>query len=159
MKEVEQTSEQAKQAQVNIQAQYVKNISFDSPIVPRAFKEIKEAPKVDLNLDIQVKDIEKDQYEVTIVIKAKAEHNTDKVFSVDMEYSGLFEIKSAPSEEQKKQILLIYCPNIIFPFARRIVSDVTRDAGFQPLMINPVDFAGLYMQQQQKQQDSSSTVH
>lgn len=157
MKEVTDLNEkqQAEQVKVNILAQYVKNISFDSPSAPAIFSEMKEAPKVDLKLDIQIKDTQSDQYEVTVAVKATALNNDKQVFSVDVDYSGLFELKDYKDEEQKKQILLIYCPNIIFPFLRRVVSDITRDAGFQPLMINPVDFAGLYMQQKNNPENDS----
>lgn len=147
------------QVKVNIQAQYVKDLSFQSPSVPHVFTQLKEPPKIDLNLDIQVKDIEKDQYEVTLSIKAEALKGEEVIFGVDLQYSGLFQIQDVTEEEQKKQILLIYCPNLIFPFARRVVADVTRDAGFQPLMVNPIDFAGLYAQQQKKQDINQALEH
>ena len=72
-----------------------------------------------------------------------------------LQYAGVFEIKKVEDEEQKKQVLLIYCPNLIFPFARRIIADITRDAGFQPLMVNPMDFAGLYLKQQQQRETNN----
>ncbi len=146
---VETTDNIAKQqVQVSINGQYIKDLSFQSPSVPKIFSELKEAPKIDLHLNVGVKNVEKDQYEVSLDIKAEALKGSEVVFNVEIQYAGLFGIKDFTDEEQKKQILLIYCPNLIFPFARRIIADITRDAGFQPLMINPVDFAGLYMQQQ-----------
>ena len=75
-----------------------------------------------------------------------------------LQYAGVFEIKKVEDEEQKKQVLLIYCPNLIFPFARRIIADITRDAGFQPLMVNPMDFAGLYLQQQQQERNNVQPI-
>jgi preprotein translocase subunit SecB len=62
-----------------------------------------------------------------------------------------FSLTNIPDDAQKEQILLIYCPSLIFPFARRVVADVTRDGGFQPLMINPIDFASLYAQQKKQE--------
>jgi preprotein translocase subunit SecB len=82
----------------------------------------------------------------------KALHEDKSLFLIELEYAGLFSIKNVEKEEQKEQILLIYCPNIIFPFAKRVIADVTRDASFQPLMINPIDFAALYMQQKKQQE-------
>lgn len=154
MKNIENNQNQP-QVKINIQGQYVKDLSFQSPSAPKIFLELKEQPKIDLNLNINVKDTQQDQYEVTLKIKAEALKNTEVVFSIEMEYAGLFEIKDLADEEQKKQILLIYCPSLIFPFARRIIADVTRDAGFQPLMINPVDFAALYLQQKDKNNQTS----
>lgn len=149
---------QKTQIQVNIQGQYIKDLSFQSPIAPAVFKELKEAPKIDLNLDIQIKDLEENQYEVTLAMKAEAMKDKEVVFAIELQYAGLFEIKNAVDEEQKKQIVLVYCPNLIFPFARRIIADVTRDAGFQPLMVNPIDFAGLYFQQQQQEKDKAQAL-
>jgi preprotein translocase subunit SecB len=146
---------QKTQVQVNILGQYIKNLSFQSPIVPQVFKELKEEPKIELNLDIQVKNITETQYEVTLLIEAEALKDKNMVFAVDLEYAGLFEMNNVVEEEQKKQILLIYCPNLIFPFARSVIANITRDAGFQPLMINPLDFAGLYMQQTQTRNQES----
>ena len=142
------TKQEEKKPQVLINAQYVKDLSFESPDAPFSFTKVKEAPKIDLNLDVQVKNIEKDNYEVTIAITAKAIMEKDKetLFICELQYSGLFTVADCETEEQKEQILLIYCPNLIFPFARRIIADASRDGGFQPLMINPVDFAALYMQ-------------
>lgn len=149
--------QEEKKPQVIINAQYVKDLSFESPDAPFSFAKVKEAPKIDLSLDVQVKNIEKDNYEVTIAITAKAIMDKEKetLFICELQYSGLFTIIDCENEEQKEQILLIYCPNLIFPFARRIIADASRDAGFQPLMINPVDFAALYLQHKQNKDKSN----
>ena len=156
---VETTDNSAKQqVQVSIHGQYIKDLSFQSPSVPKIFLELKEAPKIDLNLNIGVKDVEKDQYEVSLDIKAEALKDSEVVFNFAIQYAGLFGIKDFTDEEQKKQILLIYCPNLIFPFARRVIADITRDAGFQPLMVNRIDFAGLYFQQQQQEKNKAQAL-
>ena len=152
----QQPVNQANQPQVVINTQYVKDLSFESPEAPDCFLEIKTAPKIDLALDIKVQDLQKDSFEVVLKINAKALHNEKSLFVVELEYAGLFSIKNIEKEEQKEQILLIYCPSLIFPFARRVIADVTRDGGFQPLMVNPIDFSALYMQQKQKQGDQSN---
>jgi len=146
------------QPKVEIQAQYLKNIFFDSPIVPGVFKKLTEAPKVDLNLDLQVKEVEAKTFEVTLVLNIKANKDIETVFTTDIEYSGLFKIENIANEDQKKQILLIYCPNLLFPFARSIVATISREAGFMPLMVNPVDFAALYLQQQQREKNNVQPV-
>ncbi len=142
--------------EIKILSQYIKELSFTNPLAPEIFSKLTEPPQVDLDLDIQVKDISSNTYEVTIATKAKAKKNLETVFSVDIKYSGVFEIKDA-NEEQKKQILLIYCPNLLFPFLRSVVAAITREAGYQPLMLTPVDFASLYTQQNTGQ--SKQTAH
>ncbi len=137
--------------QVQIQGQYVKSMTFQSPAVPSIFTKMKEAPKAELALDIRVKQDETDTYEVTLLIKAKALYDIKTVFTVDLEYAGLFKIVNCDIEDQKKQILMVYCPTLLFPFVRRIVADVSRDGSFPPLMLNPVDFGALYLQQQKNE--------
>ena len=149
------TDNQNVQPQVVINTQYVKDLSFESPEAPSCFLDIKTAPKIDLALDIKVEHLEKESYEVILKINAKALHEGKSLFLIELEYAGLFTIKNIEKEEQKEQILLIYCPNLIFPFARRVIADVSRDGGFQPLMVNPIDFAALYMQQKQQQEKES----
>jgi preprotein translocase subunit SecB len=152
---MEPTADQNNQPQVIINTQYVKDLSFESPEAPACFLEIKAAPKIDLALDIKVEHLEKESYEVILKITAKALNENKSLFLIELEYAGLFTIKNIDKEEQKEQILLIYCPNLIFPFARRVIADVSRDGGFQPLMINPIDFAALYMQQKGQQQNQA----
>lgn len=139
------------QPQVIINAQYVKDLSFESPKSPLSLVNIKTAPKIDLSVDINVQKATENDYEVTLKINAKANNEEDNLFVVELLYSGLFSLTNIPDDAQKEQILLIYCPSLIFPFARRVIADVTRDGGFQPLMINPIDFASLYAQQKKQQ--------
>jgi preprotein translocase subunit SecB len=141
------TPETTEQPQVIINAQYVKDLSFESPKSPLSLVNIKNAPKIDLSVDINVQKATENDYEVTLKINAKANNEGDNLFVVELLYSGMFSLTNIPDEAQKEQILLIYCPSLIFPFARRVIADVTRDGGFQPLMINPIDFASLYAQQ------------
>lgn len=139
------------QPQVIINAQYVKDLSFESPRSPLSLVNIKTAPKIDLSVDINVQKSTESEYEVTLKINAKATSEEESLFVVELQYSGLFSLTNIPDDAQKEQILLIYCPSLIFPFARRVVADVTRDGGFQPLMINPIDFASLYAQQKKQE--------
>ncbi|MEI6187793.1 MAG: protein-export chaperone SecB [Alphaproteobacteria bacterium] len=141
------TPETTAQPQVIINAQYIKDLSFESPKSPLSLVNIKTAPKIDLSVDINVQKATENDYEVTLKINAKANNEADNLFVVELLYSGMFSLTNIPDEAQKEQVLLIYCPSLIFPFARRVIADVTRDGGFQPLMINPIDFASLYAQQ------------
>lgn len=147
--------ENATQPLIAINAQYVKDISFESPNAPLSLTPKTTAPKIDVSLNLEVKEIQPDNYEVTLEIIVKANHEDSTIFVLELAYSGLFTVKNF-SEEQKEMILLIHCPTIIFPFARRIVADVTRDGGFQPLMIDPVDFSALYQQKKQQENNKSN---
>lgn len=140
------------QGQITINAQYVKDLSFESPNSPINLTMIKTQPAIELNLDLAAKPITETSYEVAMQIKAKAIVEDKVLFAVDLTYAGLFTVENI-AEEHREFILLVQCPSIIFPFARRIVADSTRDGGFQPLMIDPVDFASLYARK--KQQDRS----
>jgi len=139
------------QPQVINTAQYVKDCSFEAPGAPFAITKIKNPPKIDLSVDIKVQAYEDDNYEVALVINVKATDEELVLFVLELEFGSIFNITGINDETQKEQILLIYCPSLIFPFARRIVSDLTRDGGFQPLMLNPIDFAGLYASQKEQQ--------
>ena len=140
----------AAQPQVLMTAQYIKDLSFEAPNTPGIFTNLKAAPKIDLSLDVQAQKIDDSNYEVILQISTKATNEEEVLFITELKFAGLFSITNCTNEEQKEQILLIYCPSLIFPFARRIIADATRDGGFQPLMINPVDFASLYLQQKNK---------
>jgi preprotein translocase subunit SecB len=149
-----ETAQKGAQPQVLINAQYIKDLSFENPNAPECFTKIKNPPKIDLSLDVQANKVEGDSYEVCLKINAKALNDKETLFVIELDFAGLFSITNCSAEEQKEQILLIYCPSLIFPFARRVIADVSRDGGFQPLMVNPVDFAGLYLQQKDKKKDS-----
>lgn len=143
--------QQQTQPQVVINAQYAKDISFETTSSPLDFANLKTPPKIDLSLDVKVQSLGNDSFEVALKISSKATHEEKALFLIELEYAGVFLVKNIEKEEQKEQILLIYCPNLIFPFARRIIADLTRDGGYQPLMVNPIDFAALYLQQKQNQ--------
>jgi preprotein translocase subunit SecB len=149
--------EQPLQAQVNISAQYMKDSSFEVPNAPACFTQVKNPPKIDVGLDVRVRKVNETEFEVGLKINAKALNETETLFVVELEFCGLFSITNCPTEEHQEQILLIYCPNLLFPFARRIIADMTRDGGFQPLMINPIDFGALYLQQ--KNRATAETKH
>ena len=130
---------------VEINAQYVKDLSFENPNATASLVAPKEAPQIEIALNLEAKAIQGDAHEVTLQITANAKSGETSLFVAELSYSGLFTLANVP-QDQKEMILLIHCPTILFPFARRILADVTRDGGFQPLMLEPIDFAGLYQQ-------------
>lgn len=138
---------------VAISGQYVKDLSFENPNAPVSLTPQKDAPKIEITLNIEAKGFKDDVYEVTLQVTAKASSNENTLFIAELAYAGLFTLSNV-SDDQKELVLLIHCPTILFPFARRVLSDVTRDGGFQPLMLEPIDFAALY--QQRKDQPANN---
>lgn len=133
---------------IRVVAQYVKDLSFENPNAPDSLRAGPQGPAIDLSVNVNARRREGDEglFEVDLKISAKAARENSVAFMVEIVYSGLFLLEGFPLE-QSEPILLIECPRILFPFARRLVADVTRDGGFPPLMIDPIDFAGLYQNQ------------
>ncbi|MGK0266545.1 MAG: preprotein translocase subunit SecB [Maricaulis sp.] len=137
------------QPQLRILAQYVKDLSFENPGAPDSLRQ-GQAPGIDLAIDVQARTIGDGAFEVMLNINAKATRdNGDVVFITELAFGGLFQLANV-AEADREPFLLIECPRLLFPFARRVLSDATRDGGFPPLMVDPVDFAGLYRQQMVK---------
>lgn len=132
---------------VAINTQYVKDLSFENPNAPLTLTQQKDSPQIEVALDLEAKALQENVYEITLKISVNAKSGDSSLFVAELAYAGVFTISNV-SEEHKESILLIHCPTILFPFARRILADVTRDGGFQPLMLDPIDFAALYQQRQ-----------
>ena len=145
---------QAPQIQMNVINQFVRDLSFENIVAQKSPSgELVPDVQVQVNLDARKRDGE-DQFEVGIKLKIenrdKNNHDT-KIFLMEIDYVGLFRISGVP-EEQMHPFLLIECPRLLFPFLRRIVSDVTRDGGFAPLNLENIDFMALYRQELARQQ-------
>ncbi len=130
--------------QLAVLGQYVKDLSFENPNAPASFQ-AKEQPKIDVAVDLRANRLAKDVFEIDLKFSAKATQGEKTAFVAELVYTGLFGIKNVP-EEQLEPVCLIECSRMIFPFARRVLADTTRDGGFPPLMLDPIDFVGLYQQ-------------
>jgi preprotein translocase subunit SecB len=129
--------------EITVTAQFIKDLSFENAAPPGRVK-IDSAPVIDLSLDIHVAKLSEDGYfEVTLNINVKAAHKQDTLFIVELKYAGIFRLVNVPSDQQRA-MLSVHCASMIFPYARKIIADVTQDGGFQPLMMDPIDFARLY---------------
>ncbi len=132
---------------VNIQ--YVKDLSFEVPSAPDIFTTLRSQPNVQINLDVQARRLEDDKsiFEVVLVVKAEAtepkEESPRVVFIVDLSYAGVFTLNGMP-ENALEPVLLIECPRLLFPYARNILSDITREGGFPPVLLQPIDFVALW---------------
>jgi len=136
--------------QVGILAQYIKDLSFENPNAPAVYQ-WQGQPQMDVQFNIGASAVGQDVHEVALKIEIAAKANEGTAFQLDLLYGGLFALKNLP-EEQVQAFLLAEAPRILFPFARRIIADATLDAGFPPLLLDPIDFAGLYMQRAAQQQ-------
>jgi len=131
--------------QLRVLTQYIKDLSFENPNAPRLLSASDVAPAIEVQINVNVQRLSETDYEVVLAIRAEAKAKDEVLFLVELAYAGLFKLTGIP-EENLEAVLLIECPRQIFPFARRIVADATRDGGFPPLMVDPIDFVGLYQQ-------------
>lgn len=157
----ENNTENTEQQQVAIaiNAQFVKDISFEAPHVPQIFTELKSNPEINVNVDVQAGKIQDTVYQVDLKIKAEAKTEDKVAFLCEVEYGCIATVQVPP--EHIEPILLIEIPRLLFPFARNIIADLTRESGFPPLMINPIDFVGLYHKrlEELKKEKESATVN
>jgi preprotein translocase subunit SecB len=137
-----------------INAQYVKDLSFEVPGAPQIYATLRTAPQVAVNLDVQVKRLQEDQlvFEVALVCRVEATQAPEGtngaqqsgiVFLAELTYAGIFTLNGIP-ENQIEPVLVVEGPRLLFPFARNILADVTRDGGFPPVMLGPIDFLALW---------------
>lgn len=134
------------QPAIHCLSQYVKDLSFENPNAIEAMAEDAGAPDVAINVQINTKKIQDTVHEVTLSIDGKATRGGKHLFLLEMHYAGLFNIQNIPAEHIEP-VLYIHCTTLLFPFARQIVADVTRNGGYPPLLLNPVDFNQLYLSQ------------
>ena len=148
-----ETTATPEQALFNIEKLYVKDLSLEIPHAPGIFLE-REGPQVDLQLNTGAAPIEEGIFEVTVTVTVTAKlAEKDKVmFLVEAKQAGIFQIRNIPAGEIES-ILAVVCPNILYPYLREVVSDVVVRAGFAPVILSPINFEALYLQQKQKSPD------
>ncbi len=137
----------------NIEKLYVKDLSVEVPNAPAIFLE-HEAPQMDVNMSTESQALGDDVYHTGITVTVTAKLGDKTMFLVECTQAGIFRIQGVP-EEQMPMVLGIGCPNIVFPYLRETISDVVIRAGFPPLLLNPVNFEALFLQQQAHQQQAA----
>ena len=130
----------ALQPRMQVMTQYVKDLTFENPGAPNA---LNQRPQVEFGVDLAAKRLDDLHYEVELKMRANATVEAKPVFLMELVYGGVFRLENLP-EELIQQVLLVEAPHILFPFARRIISDVVRDGGMPPMMVEPIDFGALY---------------
>ena len=136
--------------QIGMLSQYVKDMSVENPNSPASFA-WDGAPQVDLQVQIAANSVGEEVHEVTMTLTAKAETDQGVQFSIQLDYATLFGMRNV-TDEQAHPFLYGEAPRLMFPFARRIIADAVRDAGFPPLVLEPIDFNSLYIQQRAQAQ-------
>ena len=143
--------------QAGILAQYVKDLSFENPNAPASLQ-MQGQPKIEINVNVNARSGGQDMFEVELKIEAAARSQEDLLaFQVELLYAGLFRVAGAPPEALEP-FLIVEAPRILFPFARRVIADAVRDGGFPPLMLEPIDFGGLYLSQLEARQSGEQPV-
>ena len=138
------------QPQLNILVQYVKDLSFENPNAPGVLAQPPtNQPRLGIDVNVAARQIGPTDYEVELQMEAKAGEGADLLFQAELVYSGVFRIVNVPAEALEP-LVMIECPRLLFPFARQILADATRNGGYPPLMVDPIDFVGLYQARQQK---------
>ncbi len=130
---------------IHVLGQYIKDLSFENPNAPRSLRPSDKAPKLDVNVNVNARPQSETEFEIELKLEAKASRGQETLFIAEVSYAGLFRIRNV-AQEHMHPLLLIECPRLLFPFARQIIADATRQGGFPPLMIDPIDFAQLYRQ-------------
>lgn len=147
------------QPAAGIISQYVKDLSVENPNAPEVFQ-WQDQPQIDLQFNIGAEKVSEEIHEVELKVNVTASTSKGNAYIVELAYCGLVGIRNLP-DDQAHAFLYAEAPRLLFPFARRVVADAVRDAGFPPLLIDPIDFTGLYLQQlrarqQQQQQEAGA---
>jgi preprotein translocase subunit SecB len=130
------------QQQLIINAQYIKDLSFENPHAPTSLRQQATPPTVEINVDVKAQGLAPENYEVVLTIKANARVQDEMLFIIELVYGAIITMRNV-AQEAISPILLVETPRLMFPFARNIIAETTRDGGFPPLMINPIDFGEL----------------
>ena len=142
------------QQTLNILAQYVKDLSFESPGAPLSLRPRDKAPGISINVNVNANPIAENDFDVVLTLTARAGEGKEVLFNAELVYGGVFRLEGFP-QEHLLPLLFIECPRLLFPFARQIIAEATRNGGFPPLMIDPIDFAQMFQQRMAEEQAKS----
>ena len=134
---------------VRVLAQFIKDLSFELPNTDRLTSGPGENPNLQLEVNVNAQHLSGNRFESVIEFTANASDSNGVIYQLEMVYGGLFEVNALP-QDALEPFLLVNCPALLFPFMRRLIADITRESGFPPLMLDPIDFGQLYMQRKQQ---------
>jgi preprotein translocase subunit SecB len=149
---MEETQEKKPAAQYPfyIHDQYVKDLSFENPNFLLKYSENHQQPQVSVNVETRIDKVAENNYEVSMFITVKSNAGEISVFVLDLSYGALVSVSPGLTPEVLESLLLVHCSFLMFPFAREIVANVTKAGGYPPLLIEPVDFASLYLEKRKE---------
>lgn len=139
---------------MNVLAQYVKDLSFENPEAPASLS-ARQQPRIQISIQVQPRQIQPGEVEVSLKLDVTAKEQDRTLFAAELVYAGLFRFTNIP-EQNIAPLTMIECPRLLFPFARQVLAEATRNGGFPPLMLDPVDFAALYRERQRQEGRAAS---
>jgi preprotein translocase subunit SecB len=142
---------------IRILTQFIRDLSFENPKAPESMRSGGAQPQIEMGIELAARTRDDGLYEVDLKLSAGAVRDGESVFHVELVYGALFQIEGVPAEEMEA-VLLVECPRFLFPFARRIIADLSMEGGFPPLMLDPIDFAAIYMARKQQAEASESAT-
>jgi preprotein translocase subunit SecB len=134
------------QPNLSVLTQYVKDFSFENPGAPQSLRPRATPPNINISIGVQSQPVANNEIEVELRIDARAVEGQAVLFAIELVYAGVFRLTNIPNE-QLRPVALIECPRLLFPFARQVVAEASRNGGFPPLLIDPVDFVQMFRQQ------------
>ncbi|NCP61676.1 MAG: protein-export chaperone SecB [Alphaproteobacteria bacterium] len=149
-KDTQEAPQEPKMPPLTINAQYIKDLSFEHPNPVKTLQPSEAQPDINVNIDVTAQNIQESTFEVVLTIKADAQRDNEPLFISEIQYAGLFTLGEDLPKEAVHPVLMIECPRMLFPFARSVIANITREGGFPPLSLNPIDFAALYHQQMEE---------
>ncbi len=138
------------QPSVRILGQYLKDLSFENPQAPQALTPQQNQPDIAISVNVNARNLGNTDFEVELHLDAKATQQDKVVFAAELVYAGTFRLENFP-QQLLHPAVLIECPRLLFPFARQILAEATRNGGFPPLMLDPIDFASMYQRRMQQE--------
>jgi len=139
-----------------INAQYIKDFSFENPNALKNLTPPEKAPEFNINIELNAHQVGDHSYEVTLIIKIDSQRDKTTMFILELDYAGVFTLNNIP-ENTVHPVIMIQCPQYLFPFARNIIANATSDGGFPPFLLNPIDFGALYQQRMEEQRQAEGT--
>lgn len=142
---------------IRVLAQYTRDLSFENPRAPESLRAAGDSPQIDIGVELNARGREDGLFEVDLKMQVDAKRGGESAFNIEIVYGGLFELQGIP-ESELEPVLMIEAPRFLFPFARRIIADLTTDGGFPPFMLEPVDFAAIYQARQAQGQGAGVVI-
>ncbi len=154
----ETNNQQKMQYPFIINDQYLKDLSFENPNFLIKYQENKDQPQVSVNVETNVSKLQESHFEVAMKVNVKSFINDKDIFVCEMVYAALVTVDPNLKPDVLEPVLLVHCPFLMFPFVRSIIAETTRNGGYPPLLIEPIDFASLYVQNKKAQAEKNEAV-